>query len=803
MRYQRQFTLERFYSLNNKKSELANIYMQSLEATIYCPNFQCQAPNPESHHFCQQCRTVLPKRYLWAAGNEPLSVRPGTLLADRYWYKWERIVLDTKPGIFPEVPEVLPEAIESYLRLIAYKPQVPQVYAWVPLDQKRNVGLWLLEDGPIYQVRADRGTSQFQEGTLMPPLDMAWSQATGLRQLNWLYQLTQLWEVCLQESVAQSLLTPSLLRVEGSLLRLLELYPTSASLTIADLGSVWQQWVPTAHPTIAPFLDALCQQMIQRSVNTAEQVMQCLDRAIALIGQTQPRQIQIATLTDKGPSRQRNEDACFPESGRVVTFPAKAQEAANGLQVPLAIVCDGIGGHEGGNVASNLAIRVLQERLQALPLQTLQAAPNSLTTQLEQAVLAANDVIAQRNDAEQRQERQRMGTTLVMALDSAHELYITHVGDSRAYRITPMGCHQVTLDDDLASREVRLGYALHWDALRQPGSGSLVQALGMNPSSMLHPTVQRFILDEPCVFLLCSDGLSDNDRVEQNWQSVLLPIFHSKVDVGTAVQQLVAIANLQNGHDNVTVSLVYCQVGAAPAVTVPASLAEPSPNPEGTTANLGVLEPRSSDAESNSTLSSLKTQNLKPVKRNRPNLGALLLGLLIILGGGGLLTFLLLDGSRWLTQGGADNPSVSDPATTIPVLPTPSPSTFRVGTRLLVNQAASGDRGAAPVALLPQPVNTSDAVRASVPLGSVLEVISQRQDALNQQWLGIKVCSLPPAASPTGGSPSPKPAPIAQPGELGWIQEEAIAPHVTSNVSLTDAQLGNCATERRTLPQSP
>jgi len=64
--------------------------------------------------------------------------------------------------------------------------------------------------------------------------------------------------------------------------------------------------------------------------------------------------LKIGTNTDTGPSRQRNEDACYPPSGTSITKPP-AQEA-------LAIVCDGIGGHEGGNVASNLAIETISSK---------------------------------------------------------------------------------------------------------------------------------------------------------------------------------------------------------------------------------------------------------------------------------------------------------------------------------------------------------------------------------------------------------------------------------------------------------
>ncbi len=80
--------------------------MHSDAITIYCPNPLCQAPNPESHRFCFQCRSPLPKRYLWLAGKGLDSLRPGELLADRYWLKRDRIVLDTKPGLAPDSPGI-------------------------------------------------------------------------------------------------------------------------------------------------------------------------------------------------------------------------------------------------------------------------------------------------------------------------------------------------------------------------------------------------------------------------------------------------------------------------------------------------------------------------------------------------------------------------------------------------------------------------------------------------------------------------------------------------------------------------
>ena len=82
----------------------------------------------------------------------------------------------------------------------------------------------------------------------------------------------------------------------------------------------------------------------------------------------------------------------------------------------------------------------------------------------------------------------------------------------------------------------------------------------MNSSTALHPNIRRTILDEECIFLLCSDGVSDRDRVEQYWQSEILPVLEGKVDLTTACQRMINMANSRNGHDNSTVALVHCQV---------------------------------------------------------------------------------------------------------------------------------------------------------------------------------------------------------------------------------------------------
>ncbi|HYW22427.1 MAG TPA: PP2C family serine/threonine-protein phosphatase [Nodularia sp. (in: cyanobacteria)] len=524
--------------------------MENDAATLYCPNEACLAANPLTHKFCQRCSTPLPKRYLWAVGDGLSMGSPGDVLGDRYLVISKSVLLDRKPGLLPQSPELDNlQGIKAYLRLIPYSLNVPQVYGILPLSEGQSrKEILLLEQPPL---SADSSGTQVQ---LCSQLNIAWRDATSMRQLNWLWQIANLWQPLHSQGVASSLIDPHLLRVEGSLVRLLELrFDASKSPGLAELGTFWQTLQSDSKPAIAEFVHQISNFLIQGKINSPEILVAVLDQGLAELGRSQTPTIRIVTKTDTGPTRQRNEDACYPASGTVVSKPPQTSA--------LAIVCDGIGGHQGGNVASNLAIEIIHQQVQQLtkvPYDHIE--PSLLLADLDNAAAIANDKISQRNDSENRQARQRMGTTLVMALPIGHEMYITHVGDSRAYWITRHACYQVTLDDDVASREVRLGYAIYREAVQQSGAGSLVQALGMSPSKSLHPTSQRFILDEDAIFLLTSDGLSDFDRVEDFWETEILPILHGEDDIVQVADKLVELANIRNGHDNVTLALLHHQV---------------------------------------------------------------------------------------------------------------------------------------------------------------------------------------------------------------------------------------------------
>jgi protein phosphatase len=531
-----------------------------LAAKIICPNPECQAPNPVSQNFCAHCRTALPKIYLWAVGEDVQSLKVGQMLANnRYLVVNSQVLLDTKPGWQPETvggasssESRVPEYILPYLRLIGHRPHIPQVYGSIAWNRsgRKTSSIWLLEKGPIYS----EGSGAAFAGKLMPGLSDAWKSAASMRQLNWLWQMANLWEPMQVEGVSSTLLKPELLRVEGGLVRVMELMLDKESTPkLADLGKLWKQWLKQARISIAQTMEKICNQLISGEITTPTQLIAVLDEALRTAGQKQFLNCNYVTLSHTGPSREQNEDACYPPSGEQV-------HQNTGHDLSLAIVCDGVGGHQGGEVASNLAIETIRNRIETVLGKPEKRYPDSIAMEIEHSTCVANDQISLRNDSENRQERQRMGTTMVMTLVYGHEAYIAHIGDSRVYRITRTGCHQMTLDDDLATREVRLGGVLYRDALAMSSSGSLFQALGMNSSTALHPNIRRMAIDEECIFMICSDGVSDRDRVDEYWQSEIVPVLEGKIDITTASQRMINMANTQNGHDNATIALVHCQV---------------------------------------------------------------------------------------------------------------------------------------------------------------------------------------------------------------------------------------------------
>ncbi|HEY9770211.1 MAG TPA: protein phosphatase 2C domain-containing protein [Coleofasciculaceae cyanobacterium] len=479
---------------------------------------------------------------MWSNQKAIAPEQEQTLISGRYLALSERIFLDTQPNQPPVTSEEVPPEIVVYLQLFSCYPHIPQAYGL--LD---GTDAWLFDYGTV---PIDADTGKLIDPQLIPPIKHLWIEATPLQQLNWLWQIAKLWNPLLDKNVASTLLNPDLIRINGQLVQLLQLHPEDEHPpNLRDLGDLWSQWAENAHPNIKNVINELAVRLKTGIVDRASQVIAVLDRAIGLCRKANQYSYHIYALSDSGPSRTNNEDAAYPVHPQEIS----------GSENALAIVCDGVGGHDGGEIASGETIKYLRSKISKLALEE-QYSSSQMLDKLAKYINGANDIISKRNDTEQRQERQRMGTTLVMALSYAQEMFLAHVGDSRIYWITPNSCHQMTIDDDLASREVRLGYALYRDSLQYPSAGALIQAIGMRDSAALHPNLQRYMIDDDCIFLLCTDGLSDFDRVEQQWRHSVLPVLEGKQDLATAVKDLIALANEKNGHDNVTIALVHSMV---------------------------------------------------------------------------------------------------------------------------------------------------------------------------------------------------------------------------------------------------
>lgn len=521
--------------------------------------------------------------YLWVLGDAAQDLEPETLVADRYRVIAPQVWLDTQPEQPLTPPDSLARELLPYLYLYPKRLHLPVVYDVCSLGDRR---VTLLENGPIEGA-----------GSLQPRLVDLLPQVRPIRQLNWLWQILQLWGPLRQTGVVASLLQDDNLRVEGWRLRLRELYaamgndaPLGAGLDsqryddgvmlqpdLLELGQCWSRWLPLLHGDLQEPIGQLCDQL-QSDDASFDAVAASLNTLLLKQSAQTPLKLQLLGATDQGPNLDHNEDTCYPQASDL----KRRGQAPDNLLIPkVAIVCDGIGGHEGGEVASQLAVRSLKLQLQALlseiGSQKLPLSPETVMQQLSASVRVVNNLIDAQNNAQERKARQRMGTTLVMALhlrqnlgdgNQGHELYLAHVGDSRAYWITPRYCQALTIDNDVACREVRQGRSFYRQALGRSDAGAITQALGTRDGEQLQVTVQRFVLDEDGLLLLCSDGLSDNGRVEYGWADAAVSVLSGAKALDVAVQSWIDLANSRNGHDNVSVVLGRCRISPEASVVL-------------------------------------------------------------------------------------------------------------------------------------------------------------------------------------------------------------------------------------------
>ncbi|MBD2443641.1 serine/threonine phosphatase [Dolichospermum sp. FACHB-1091] len=262
---------------------------------------------------------------------------------------------------------------------------------------------------------------------------------------------------------------------------------------------------------------------------------------------------EYAAYTDTGRQRNHNEDY-FAIDSKV--HKQELPEGAILTKTGLYILCDGMGGHAGGEVASKLAVNTIRKYFQ----ETWTSAELPNQESIKEAVYLANQAIYDLNQQQARSGMGRMGTTLVMLLLQDQQAAIAHVGDSRIYCLTHReGLVQLTIDHEVGQREISRGVE-PTIAYGRADAYQLTQALGPRDQDYLHPDVSVFDIHEDMLLLLVSDGLSDNECLETHWQTHLQPLLSYDSDLEMGIQDLIELGNEYNGHDNITAILLRVKV---------------------------------------------------------------------------------------------------------------------------------------------------------------------------------------------------------------------------------------------------
>lgn len=235
--------------------------------------------------------------------------------------------------------------------------------------------------------------------------------------------------------------------------------------------------------------------------------------------------------TDVGLVRKANEDAAG--------FAPSEEVCNNG---DLFIVCDGMGGHVGGAIASNSAVQSIIDHFKS-------GLHDNPYIAINDAIVFANEQIFARAQAEP--ELKGMGTTCTVLLIRGSETFIGHVGDSRIYIQSKDKLHRITKDHSFVQTLVDQGLISDADAESHPRKNELIKALGIR--EFVEPEVCSKAIEAAAgdTFMMCSDGLCGlvDDR---NMESVI----SSSDTIDNKADKLISMAKGAGGHDNITVALI-------------------------------------------------------------------------------------------------------------------------------------------------------------------------------------------------------------------------------------------------------
>ena len=252
------------------------------------------------------------------------------------------------------------------------------------------------------------------------------------------------------------------------------------------------------------------------------------------------RSLEIVTQTDAGRMRPHNEDAVFGDAG-----------------AGLALLADGMGGYNAGEVASGLAAMMLRTALpKALAPGDGRDADISPGDALNAEIGKINGAILRAAESQPRYAG--MGTTLVVGVFRDGRLLMGHVGDSRGYRLRGGRLAQITHDHSLLQEQIDSGLITAEQAAFSANKNLVTRAVGVEDTVLLETHLHDVLPGD--TYLLCSDGLSD--MLDDESIAQLLQSSDALTEVAAA---LVDAANDAGGKDNISVVLARVRGPAGPA----------------------------------------------------------------------------------------------------------------------------------------------------------------------------------------------------------------------------------------------
>lgn len=215
-------------------------------------------------------------------------------------------------------------------------------------------------------------------------------------------------------------------------------------------------------------------------------------------------------------------------------------------------VADGMGGHNGGDIASQLSVKVMPEYLKSHLSDEPQTLMKGMIHEVNRAILDKASVTP---------ELHGMGTTLSAIYFSGPQLVIGNVGDSRVYMINNKNIYQLTRDHSFVQEKLNMGIYTRDEAVKDPQKNVLVRSVGFEADILVDVFNYRICKND--IFLICSDGLhgkvSDGDILHIVQKHLSNPAHSTQEQIQTTVDALIQQANDNGGQDNISVIVAIAQ----------------------------------------------------------------------------------------------------------------------------------------------------------------------------------------------------------------------------------------------------